>query len=708
MQINLPDHELLRLATRIEDDRKAALGAHAKRMARNVRSFKAWRNRMDPNPADRADDPNYVVPLTKWHVQQKQASVMEALLGDDSEIVAVPVGPSDQRRVRKISRHMTWRVFESMDLTRPLSIFSFRTILFGNAHVYLPWERRARKIAAGPAEPRTGDVLNITARPQTREIVDFEGTSWVNIWPDDLIVPNERASSIHDFSFVLMRSRATFDDLVNGAENGRYNRAIVRKHHKDLLRIARTGNLTAKEGGELEHEAAESEGVTRDFQGDARDVIQLETWFGRWRMLKPSKGDSDEDDLSRRETVSTDLEVTYCPELHKVIGVQALADMYPYHEHPRPFGEASLGDDGTYWKPGFGEMLEEIEIETTAIHNLGVKAGELSVSPPGFYEPSSGISPERLEVEPGVLYPVANAAGVRFAEVRANLEFPTVYMAELKAIAERVSGQSDFQLGRQSDRPNAPRTVGQTQLLLQAGDVRNAFDMRLLRNDFARIIRRIWLNDVTFLPNEFFFRVTEEDPESLFEVDQGFARIDSDDLTGRYDFDLKFATSAISKEAAKERALQLYQIDIGNPLIVENPRALWRVTREAHRALGDDQWENVMPEPPDNEPSLPPREEHARMMQGEDVEVRPADDDKAHLLEHDKFERMLVQGARDADALERLQNHKREHAAQMRQKMLMQVMVQQIQQDLPSLVDALAPQQQQPNPNGGGAPPNIQ
>ena len=106
-QIILPEKEDERIRQRIESDFQEALADHQVRLDRWMGYFRKWRNRAQPNPEDQPDAANFQVPLIKWHVFVKFAKEVDALFGDDAEIVAVPTGPSDARNVRKISRYMT-------------------------------------------------------------------------------------------------------------------------------------------------------------------------------------------------------------------------------------------------------------------------------------------------------------------------------------------------------------------------------------------------------------------------------------------------------------------------------------------------------------------------------------------------------------------------------------------------------------------------
>lgn len=686
-QLTLPAAEIEMLRKRVEDDFESSKAEHAARMERFKRAWNAWRNRVEPNPITKAADPNYRVPLTQYHTLSKLANDMESLLGDDAEIIAQPQGPSDEKRALKVGKAVEWMMFDRMKATRALALFNLRRVLFGRAHAYIPWDQRR-----GPG----GRLI-------------YDGPRWINISPDDFICPAEQVESVHEFSWIIRREQTTIDDLLAGEKAQRYQN--IRKNLQRLLDEASDGSAARNDErqGDIGPAMDDAAGVDRTAPQSARGSLPVYCWYGRWRMLKKGVERADEWDAENREEMTTDLLVKYQPETQLIIGVQELAKLYPEHADPRPFVEGALVDDGEYWPLGFGEMLEKAEAESSGVHNLATAAGELAVGPYAFYSPASGINLEKIRLEPGTGYPCDDPNAIRFYQPTINLEFPMVLTQKLQADAERQTGQSDMALGRQSDRPNAPRTVGQTALLLEAGNIRGKFDLRLLRDDLQKALKHIWLLMIENLPKQAFFRITEEDAQGLFQSRQGFASLDQADRDGSYDFDIKFATSTISREAQKERDLQLYQIDVGNPLIVNNPRALYRITRQLHRSFGDEHFEKAMPEPPDMELTIPTKEEHSNMLSGEDVEVRPGDDDMAHIREHIAFIEMLTaeiqkgDGYGDPDALQRAKVHLAKQTQQLRQKRLMQALVQEVQAGIPAMMQQLGVQPSSPSPMG----PNL-
>ena len=516
---------------------------------------------------------------------------------------------------------------------------------------------------------------------------------------------HEDVKTLQQFSWIIHKHVETVDELLRGEQEQRYR--DVRKHLDELLNEASQGRRRDQDegGDQIKAEKDEGEGVTHENSLSARGGIRVHTWYGRWRKLKSGIRDAQEFDAKLRQPMESELLVHFVPSLKLILGVQDLKDLYPSMKDRRPFVEASMPPDGSYWPAGFGEMLSEIEEEMTVNHNLGIEGGQMSVGPVIFYRPAAGFKADRFKYEPYDAIPVDNPqTDVNVVTFRADLNFPISHAQTLQSYAERVTGVTDLNLGRTQDRPNAPRTVGQTVALLEEGNVRAALDTRMLREDAADILQYMWRLDTNFASKGVFFRVTEEDAGGLFRVNKGGAELMRSDREGGFDFHLKFATSAVSKEIRRARALQLYQLDINNPLIANNPRALWLVTRQIHEEFGDRRFAALVPEPPDVELSIPPKEELARIQAGEEIAVRPMDDDQAHITAH--FNQLaLLQGDEQPNpaVVNRLSRHYLEHIRQLQQKKLMQALTQNVTDNLPALQQQLGPVV----PGGGNIDPAV-
>lgn len=679
-QLSLSKRELGRLADQIDTDHFGAISDHNIRMERFRRYYQRSRGRVDPPAAGEEDDPNFRVPITQWQLQSKLAKSMASLFGAEAEVNAKPIGPDDQRRVRKVSRFMTWRLFNSMKIVSPATTFECRVILNGRAHAYAPWQRDTYWA------PLKGG--------SEKEITCYEGPGFFPLWADDFIVPAEDAVTLHDFSFVMRRFRPTPNELLRGEDAGRYQG--IQDNWTQLCDQAYSRLRRDMRGGdEMKREKDLSEGVNYESGLSAGPSLQVHQWYGKWRQLRGRK-DASATNYDFRRRFESELVISYIPELHQIISVQDLAAMYPRMKNRRPFVESSLMKEGSYWGPGFGEVLEDVEAELTVNHSLGGKAGAFSVGPIILYTPASGFDPEDFEYKPGMAIATDNPQGVRVVELKADLSYPIANQQDLIAISERLTGVTDQNIGRTQSTPNAPRTARQTLALLEEGDVRASLDLSVLREDWGLILQHCWHLEQMYGSERTFFRVTEEDSGGLFDTARGGAFLGDDDREEDYDFDLKFATTAWSKETNKQNQLSLYQLDLQNPLVVQNPRALWLVLDKIHRAFGDDRFSDSIPEPPDIGLPVKPSEEWTRILQGEQVHVNPMDNDQLHMLDHNKRLAEAQQDPKhDPDAYNAMVRHFREHMQQMRQKQLMQALTQKLVESLGSgqggLTDGAAP-----------------
>lgn len=691
-QLRWPQSELDRLANRVQTDYRAALADHNRRISKWREYYRRWRCTADLPMMGEEDKSNVPVPYIRWNTFTKWAKEMDALFGDDAEIVAVPVGASNVQRDAKISKYMTWRVFNSMKLINPFCEFVQRKILFGRSVAYSPWKR---------------DTFEVNGK----EVVDYEGPDFDPLWPDDFIVPAEEVDSLHDFSFCIRRYRVRPDDLLRGEKTGRYQN--ITKNWSTIVNLAQHGIQREFEGEEIKQEKDEAEGILYQRPLSSGEWVMVLEWYGRWRPLKkgPRGGmpSASEWDFEKREMQQKDFVVRFLWDLRLVIGVQSLEDLYPTKKNRRPFVESSMIKDGTYWSPGMAELLVDLEDELRVNHNQATESAALAMNPPIGYKPASGFNPETFYLEPGLGIPLDNPeTDVKQLQIRADMQMAEWKQQAVLGYGERLTGHSDLQLGRQEDRPNAPKTARQTIALLEEGNVRISLDTKVLREDMSAVLGHFWDLEYMFSPQQVFFRVTEEDADGLFEVNNGGSLLTLEERDGRYDFRLQFANSVYSREAKKEQALARYQLDLQNPLIMQNPVALWTVTRDAHEALGDPNFEALVPKPPQPDLPVDPKTEWVRLLHGEEIHVNPMDNDQLHLLRHMKDLKLAeadTSGATgDPEAIHKMVLHYHDHIVQLQQKKIQQAVLEQAVQAAGQLMGPGGPLQM---PNGlFGNPPS--
>lgn len=663
-QLRWPQAELDRIGNKIQTDYRAAIADHNNRIRRWREYYRRWRAMVKPPEMGEEEASNIPVPYIRWNILTKWAKEMDSLFGDDAEIVAVPVGPSDVKRDKKISKYMSWLVFNAMKLTIPFCTFVLRKLIFG------------RSVAESRYVCDSYDVKG-------QKVTDYEGPGFEPLWPDDFIVPAEEVQSLHEFSYCIRRRRVTPDQLLRGEAEGRYQG--ITENWEKIVNMAYRGQQRDFEGEEIKREKDEAEGILYQRPQSSGEWIMLLEWYGKWRPLKKGKKDAGEWDFKAREMAQRDYRIVFLWDLRLVISVQDLEDLYPHMKNRRPFVETSMMKDGSYWSPGMAEMLIDLEDELRTNHNQATEAAAFAMCPPVGYRPASGMNPETIKLEPKLAIPLDNPqSDIRQLEIRADMSIAQWKEQVTLAYGEKLTGQGDLQMGRQSDRPNAPRTGMQTVALLEEGNVRISLDTKVLREDMAAVLAHFWDIEYMMAPEEVFFRVTEDDAGGAFDVKDGGSVLAHEERSGKYDFRLQFANSAYSREAEKQKTLARYQLDLQNPLIVQNPMALWEVTRQAHEALGDPNFEALVPKPPMPDQSLDPKLEWTMILQGEDVHVNPMDNDQLHMIRHfadiKRAKADPTTAGSNPDALATLIIHYHDHIAQLQAKKMQQAVLEQAAQ----------------------------
>src|ERR1035441_7824168 len=158
-------------------------------------------------------------------------------------------------------------------------------------------------------------------------------------------------------------------------------------------------------------------------------------------------------------------------------------------------------------------------------------------------------------------------------------------------------------------------------MLIQEGNVRASLDMTMLHEDLSGALGWIWLLDREMADPEVFFRVTDEDAGGLFDTNQGFGLMTSEEREHNFGFDLKFATSYYSREAKKQAIIALYQLSIANPIFSQNPGALWGLLNKVWKAFSEDDLQAILPAPPAADVPKDPKEEWELMLSGDSEDV---------------------------------------------------------------------------------------
>lgn len=646
-QLKLSRKERERLWWVINQGYQDALVDHRARQSKFARYYEAMRRRVGMSGGE-AGRSNFSVPLTKWQVYTKWAKTLDGLFGDDAEITASPTAPSDAENAEAIGRYMSWRVLSAMQAIEPLSIFVFRQIVNGRAHAFVPYIRQ---------EYDTPDGVEC----------DYEGPKLYPLCPDDFIVPGEDAQCVDDFSWVLRRYWTTPDEVVRMAGVLYFDEWAKPEGFQKLYKAAQDKKRRDEQIDETKREMDRAEGVERNDSLSAGESLEVWEWYGKYRLPKGKAGDGGNfDDFRKRNRQRTEIVVRVFPALGNegIGGAQSLVEMYPKMRKRRPFVEAAVVKDGSYWSPGLPELLEDIEQELTVSENLLIDAGEIAVGPLIFMKPHAAANMEATRYEPKMMIPVDDPQrDVNVVNVNPNMNYVLAHQQNLIGFAERVTGINDMNSGRQSDRPNAPRTARQTVALLDEGNIRVNLDLTTLRDDLSKMLRYIWDLDTQYAPPEVFYRVTDRRAKGLFDKNK-FGKMTAKERGGRYDFDIKFATSSHSREARKQALLEMTQIFMTIPLFAQNPNAQWKWINKLCESYGIYNFAEMVQKPPDLPLPMAPEDEWPKILQGDEVHVHPGDNHQVHMDLHTKAIADEMEASpkdRDLAAIRQMMYHIQEH-----------------------------------------------
>lgn len=310
---------------------------------------------------------------------------------------------------------------------------------------------------------------------------------------------------------------------------------------------------------------------------------------------------------------------------------QRLEYLYPHGRRPF-FDWHFLPIDGRYHGMGIPEMLERGQIEENSYYQSRSDVLEIITKPGGLYDPMSGLAPEEIRYRPG-MFIKARDVGTAFREFNFSTD-PSFLFREQAGIelqAERAVGSTDMGLGRGPTRPNAPRTLGGTAIVVRQQQLR--MDVFLKRVMFGsgetaggvqEFLQQYMALYGAFMPNEKEFRVMGTDEISV---------VSRKDLQGRYDFLVDFGPEINNPQLRMQNATLRLQTAMTNPLILQNQQAMWHILIDFLEATGMHSAARIVPPPAgmDDRPPMSQEEEFLVLGRGIYIDPLPSDNHGEHL-----------------------------------------------------------------------------
>ena len=418
------------------------------------------------------------IPTTREVLERLHAEVWQAVAANPLQVQMSPFGDEDAPATELATRFLRWTLHATIDWERIVSDLIFDALLDGvGVEKIMSWDVPWKATSANQQR---------FLRRQVR--IDALDLCMLVVAPDA-----ESSLQYPECRFIQQEFFLSSDDLLRMERRGFAIPAW------DMLGDSQ--QMTDRKRVELERDG---ERVV-EFRPDSIPFVEAYERF----TLDEDEGDED-------------VIVSWFPDAQiqgssdntssnhgRLAGVRKLTEVFPQDDRPRrPYQEVTFWPQPRQWKGlNIPERLRSMQDVLNRLHEQLVNYGEVSMLPFVFVNTFlTGEVPDLRTVAPGSTIPIDDISGVSFAPTRSLNRHFAEQIALAQANIERDSRVTDFNLGRQGQASNAPRTAAATMAIL--GESRKSYGM-LVRGGSRQLSKvlsfdfRLWqdiLPDDTYVP----------------------------------------------------------------------------------------------------------------------------------------------------------------------------------------------------------------
>jgi hypothetical protein len=196
--------------------------------------------------------------------------------------------------------------------------------------------------------------------------------------------------------------------------------------------------------------------------------------------------------------------------------------------------------------------------------------------------------------------------------------------------AEKAVGSTEMGLGRSGGKNN-PRTLGGTAIMVRQQQLR----MDVFANRLIHGVGEAGGGVVEFLQQykDLLVAFTSKQKEFRALGTDEIRVVQRSDLLGRYDFVIDIGQELNNPQIKLQNATLRYQYSMQNPLVVNDPMVLWRLTVDLWEATGMKNASRILrpPQPAESHPPMSQEEEFAMLGRGVYIEPLVGDDHMEHI-----------------------------------------------------------------------------
>lgn len=334
----------------------------------------------------------------------------------------------------------------------------------------------------------------------------YSAPYWEHVHPIDVFVPWDAKDDIDSLPWIAHRWHISEADLLEGANSGLYNKESV----KEIL-MKRNDNDT-----DYQQYISGSDGNFRQTQYSREQITErkgkksyIEAY--EYFCMKDVNGDG----LLERIVVNIDIDTG------AILNQREL----PYDHGQWPFIKFNFeeAEDRWYSPRGIPELLEDLQQEINAQHNMWVDRQTIVNAAQWKYRENSGIDPDLVRVQPGRGIPVQRMDDVEPMNHQVlDFSFDNAERV-LTAWADRYTGSAKNVFSNVQNRVER-RTAAEVNAFQQDSAQIAELDVRLFQGSMRRLhdqTRKLWAQ--------------YGDPRTEIRVAGKTVRVNRADLDGSYD-----------------------------------------------------------------------------------------------------------------------------------------------------------------------------
>jgi hypothetical protein len=451
---------------------------------------------------------NVVIPLIGIHTDSIVARVVNTIFSVEPLWTARPLIKSLDNVAKPLEDFLDWSRRQEYDAYNTIRSWVLEVVKYGWGYIKVPWEvatvRTFKVGAGGKPEP----VDRIVRRPRPQHVLLIDIICQVGIEDD-----------INQAEWLAHRVRLTDGQLRWREYDGVYedvDKVIERKEDISSLTemLAGPGNETPP---------------TR---------TKLNTFYETWIDFPLKKG-----------SLPDPLVITYHPESRTVMR----AIYNPHADNKRPFFKGKfLDQEGRRSGVGIAQQLWQLQEELSTIHRQEVDNSTIAntkffVGRRGAVRNTTRIWPGRFLTVPD---PSKDLIPMSMGDIGNSLQ---ALETSALSYAERRSGVTDYQLGRESSILGGRATATGTLAIIQEGNRRFDLNVRDIRDTLGKVGQMVLLLNAQYRPREMAYFVEGEDGKWV----ERALNLPDDFIADGIGIELTASTATINREIEKQSLITI-------------------------------------------------------------------------------------------------------------------------------------------------------